>query len=169
MDGLPLWRSGDHVLALDAVRVGPSTPSSRAKRGDPGAAAAALRSSGSPRRFAPRDDDSVKARRALGSAWRRSLPSSNEPPYLPNVRLTTIITQPLPAVGMRSWRAPFGVWLTGIPARSAMTFPSLSRSARTALHGREVGKICTVEVSQLCPWVGAASRTAAACGAILFG
>src|SRR5947209_5107176 len=26
------WRSSDHVLALDAVRVGPSTPSWRAKR-----------------------------------------------------------------------------------------------------------------------------------------
>jgi hypothetical protein len=39
--------------------------SSRAKRGDPGATSAGLRSPGSPRRFAPRDDDSVKARRAL--------------------------------------------------------------------------------------------------------
>jgi len=28
--------------------------------------------------------------------------------YYPNVRLTTTITQPLPAVGMRSWCAPFG-------------------------------------------------------------
>src|SRR5271170_7635637 len=71
MDGLPLWRSGDHVLALDAVRVGPSTSSSRAKRGDPGAAAAALRSPGSPRRFAPRDDD-FKARRAL-VGWARAV------------------------------------------------------------------------------------------------
>ena len=30
-----LWRSGDHVLALDAVQVGPSTTSLRAKRSDP--------------------------------------------------------------------------------------------------------------------------------------
>src|SRR4051794_19108992 len=30
-----LWRSGDHVLALDAVQVGPSTPSLRAKRSNP--------------------------------------------------------------------------------------------------------------------------------------
>jgi hypothetical protein len=28
------WRASDHVLALDAVRVGPSTSSSRAKRSD---------------------------------------------------------------------------------------------------------------------------------------
>ncbi|MGY8639324.1 hypothetical protein RAD15_43385, partial [Bradyrhizobium sp. 14AA] len=30
-----LWRSGDHVLALDAVQVGPSTTSLRAKRSNP--------------------------------------------------------------------------------------------------------------------------------------
>jgi hypothetical protein len=30
-----LWRSGDHALALDAVRVGPSTPSLRAQRSNP--------------------------------------------------------------------------------------------------------------------------------------
>src|SRR5947209_18406969 len=29
------WRSSDHVLALDAVRVGPSTPSLRAQRSIP--------------------------------------------------------------------------------------------------------------------------------------
>src|SRR5438132_817334 len=30
-----LWRSGDHVLALDAVQVGPSTTSLRAQRSNP--------------------------------------------------------------------------------------------------------------------------------------
>src|SRR5476651_2684639 len=51
MDGFPLWRFGDHALALDAVSVSPPTPSLRGAKSDE--AIQTLRHSGMVRRTRP--------------------------------------------------------------------------------------------------------------------